>query len=245
MEMFEFIECSTRTHSLVELFKLMIDAASDEGFEYLAFVALNYLPLVRLQGVVPPAVAIHCPGCWYRQYVEQEYHKFDPVIAYGLTAADPFEWARLREQCNLDVKQQLVLEEARKAGLKNGVSVPLQGPWGQISLMSFASELNENNLSPKLGRLKVLASHFHVAFIEICLPKQNDSPNAQLSAREKECLEWVARGKSTWDISAILTISERTVKFHIKNAMLKLGTSSRIVAVVRAIRLNLIAMPPL
>jgi LuxR family quorum-sensing system transcriptional regulator CciR len=41
----------------------------------------------------------------------------------------------------------------------------------------------------------------------------------------------------------ILNISENTVTFHIKNAMRKLGTTSRTVAVVSAIRLNLIELP--
>lgn len=65
----------------------------------------------------------------------------------------------------------------------------------------------------------------------------------QLSCREKDCLLWTAQGKSSWDISKILKISENTVNFHIKNAMRKLATTSRTVAVVKAIRLNLIDIP--
>ncbi len=41
----------------------------------------------------------------------------------------------------------------------------------------------------------------------------------------------------------ILKISENTVNFHVKNAMRKLATTSRTVAVVKAIRLNLIELP--
>jgi LuxR family transcriptional activator of conjugal transfer of Ti plasmids len=65
----------------------------------------------------------------------------------------------------------------------------------------------------------------------------------RLSCREKDCLLWTAQGKSSWDISMILKISENTVNFHIKNAMRKLATTSRTVAVVKAIRLNLIDIP--
>jgi DNA-binding CsgD family transcriptional regulator len=65
----------------------------------------------------------------------------------------------------------------------------------------------------------------------------------QLSRRERECLAWTAQGKSSWDIGMILNISENTVNFHVKNAMRKLGTTSRTVAVVKAIRLNLIELP--
>ena len=62
----------------------------------------------------------------------------------------------------------------------------------------------------------------------------------QLSQRERDCLNWAAQGKSSCDIATILMISENTVNFHVKNAMKKLDTSTRIVAVIKAIQMGLI-----
>jgi len=62
----------------------------------------------------------------------------------------------------------------------------------------------------------------------------------QLSLREKEVLTWLKKGKTSWDISIILCISERTVNFHIKNIMEKLDAVSRTHAVVKAIEKGLI-----
>jgi len=61
-----------------------------------------------------------------------------------------------------------------------------------------------------------------------------------LSKREKEVLTWSKRGKSSWEISAILNISERTVNFHVNNIMQKLNAVSRIQAVAVAIERGLI-----
>jgi LuxR family quorum-sensing system transcriptional regulator CciR len=133
-----------------------------------------------------------------------------------------------------------VLDEAREAGLKKGISVPLHGPWGRVAVVSFASSHEHADPLGRSGRLYALASQFHVAFGGFAATAPNDGPGLQLSDRERECLQWSAMGKSSWDIGAILHISENTVTFHIKNAMKKLGTSSRTVAVVKAIRLNLI-----
>jgi DNA-binding CsgD family transcriptional regulator len=72
---------------------------------------------------------------------------------------------------------------------------------------------------------------------------QNGIARVELSTRERDCLRWTAEGKSSWGIGMILNISENTVSFHIKNAMRKLGTTSRTVAVIKAIRLNLIELP--
>jgi LuxR family transcriptional activator of conjugal transfer of Ti plasmids len=64
--------------------------------------------------------------------------------------------------------------------------------------------------------------------------------SAALSNREKSCLSWTALGKSSWEIGQILSISENTVIFHVKNAMKKLGVSNRTVAAVKALQLGLI-----
>lgn len=61
-----------------------------------------------------------------------------------------------------------------------------------------------------------------------------------LSNREKEILQWLMNGKSTWDISPILGISERTIKFHIDNIMKKLDAVNRTHAVAIALNTGLI-----
>ncbi|WP_036011952.1 helix-turn-helix domain-containing protein [Bradyrhizobium yuanmingense] len=61
-----------------------------------------------------------------------------------------------------------------------------------------------------------------------------------LSERERQCLRWVEKGKSSWSIGVILNVSGNTVDFHIKNAMRKLETSTRTQCVVKARRLRLI-----
>jgi LuxR family quorum-sensing system transcriptional regulator CciR len=61
-----------------------------------------------------------------------------------------------------------------------------------------------------------------------------------LTKREIECLEWIANGKSSWDIGQILGISTDTVNYHVKKTLRKLDVSSRTTAVVKAISLGLI-----
>jgi two-component system, NarL family, response regulator DevR len=50
---------------------------------------------------------------------------------------------------------------------------------------------------------------------------------ARLSAREREVVRLVAQGRSNRQIAADLFISESTAKFHVRNAMRKLGVSRR------------------
>lgn len=62
----------------------------------------------------------------------------------------------------------------------------------------------------------------------------------RLTARELECLQWSAIGKSSWEISSILNISESAINFHMANIRSKFNVSSRRQAVAQAIRFGLI-----
>jgi DNA-binding CsgD family transcriptional regulator len=57
-----------------------------------------------------------------------------------------------------------------------------------------------------------------------------------LSSREHEVLKWLIEGKSNWEIGQILSISERTAKFHVQNLMRKLRATNRAQLVVNAFR---------
>ncbi|WP_171687658.1 response regulator [Paenibacillus planticolens] len=60
-------------------------------------------------------------------------------------------------------------------------------------------------------------------------PKEKqEAPNAFITGREREILEWVASGKSNRLISEGLCISEYTVKNHLKNIMQKLQMDNRV-----------------
>jgi LuxR family quorum sensing-dependent transcriptional regulator len=63
------------------------------------------------------------------------------------------------------------------------------------------------------------------------LPPAGDQP--VLTQREHDALAFVADGKTDWEISVILGISEATVRFHVDNARRKLGASNRAHAVAR------------
>lgn len=65
---------------------------------------------------------------------------------------------------------------------------------------------------------------------------------AKLSSREIEVLTWVASGKSSSVIAALLGISARTVNFHVENAVRKLGAANRSQAAVVAAQQGVIVI---
>jgi DNA-binding CsgD family transcriptional regulator len=61
-----------------------------------------------------------------------------------------------------------------------------------------------------------------------------------LTPREIAVLRLVAKGKTSQEIAVALRISEVTAKWHVGNAMRKLGASSRAEAVARALKSGLL-----
>ena len=63
-----------------------------------------------------------------------------------------------------------------------------------------------------------------------------------LTKREKQVFEMLIVNKTTKDIAKTLSISEKTVRNHISNAMQKLGVKGRASAVVELLRLGEISL---
>jgi DNA-binding NarL/FixJ family response regulator len=69
---------------------------------------------------------------------------------------------------------------------------------------------------------------------------KSQAPSAQLSAREIEVLELIARGLANKQIAHTLRIAEATAKNHVKNVMAKLGVQDRTRAATAAIERGII-----
>ena len=69
---------------------------------------------------------------------------------------------------------------------------------------------------------------------------QPPGPGHDLTERELEVLEWMAKGLNNSEIAENLYVSRSTVKFHVSSILSKLGAASRTEAVAIAIEHNLV-----
>lgn len=106
------------------------------------------------------------------------------------------------------------------------------------AIISFGGEgfLKSDRVEAILETLcpHVASAYFRLSDMKNILPEI-------LSERELGVVRWIRAGKTSWEISKILDISENTVNFHIKNIKRKLGATNRQHAVAIALANNLIS----
>jgi DNA-binding CsgD family transcriptional regulator len=206
------------------------------SFDYVTAVSGHHDAIL---GAVPgPCVNISFPDAWMREYLSRNYFQMDAVLRENFVTYEVQNWS-------IDRKRLQRMKEITSLGLDFGLreccthgSRPV-GPGKHGSMFCFAGKSMEQSRRTE-AILKFVVPHLHLAFSRISGNNRPEAGTTVLSSREMEVLEWLKQGKSSWDISVILGISERTVNFHVYNIMRKLGATNRPQAVAVAARLGLI-----
>ena len=232
----DFIERTLAAESAPGVLAELKSALSECGFTYLACASFGDLGQPLSVSDIKP-VLIDYPEAWQLRYFEQNYVTIDPVVTRASQARIPYHWSEFRD---LTPAQRRMFAEAQEFGLVSGLTVPIHGPAGEVFVASVAADHADLDPRSSLSVANMLINQTYSVLTGLKHPGAPVAPVA-LTGRERECLIWSARGKSSGDIGTILNISENTVNFHIKNVMGKLGAASRVLAVVKAIRLGLIA----
>lgn len=218
----------------VDLLAALFQASNDLGFEYCAYGIRMPLPISN------PKVSLlsNYTKDWQQRYVQENYLTVDPTVAHGIRSVMPLLWTE-----NVFATSRPFWEDARAHGLRVGWAQSCHGAQGVGGLLTLAR--SHDNISRKeLGEhsLKMgwLAQVTHEAMARLVVPSLMPDAAVELSPREIEVLRWTAEGKTSGEVSEIINITERTVNFHVNNALLKLGASNKTAAAIKAAMLGLL-----
>ncbi|WP_281560319.1 helix-turn-helix transcriptional regulator [Thalassomonas sp. RHCl1] len=111
--------------------------------------------------------------------------------------------------------------------------IPVNGLGSEFACLIFSmpQQLMEEKILEKLGWYWVMLS----PFIYSRYRKKVMEQVTKMTKRELECIKWASEGKTSWEISQLLTISQRTVDFHLANCIAKTDSINRQQAVVKCI----------
>lgn len=179
------------------------------------------------------------PEDWVCHYIDEKLFLIDPIPEFALQTAQPFFWHDIEKLKRLISTQSDYMEELRAAGVGEGLALQVFGPTlrhGYVGL-GFGGERREVN-PVQLTNFQWVAQLAHLRYCE--LVPIDPVAGVALSHRERQILEWIARGKSNPVIGEILGLSSHTVDAYIRRIFAKLEVSDRTTAAIRGIGSGLI-----
>ncbi|MBX3236340.1 MAG: autoinducer binding domain-containing protein [Nitrospiraceae bacterium] len=185
-------------------------------------------------------VNVSYPTDWIMLYLKNRYAGVDPVLRQHIRSGGKTQAWTNTYQRNPSLKGQEFVEEARAFGLSTGVTIgEADSAQGLTSFVSFADD-KEPVPTRYHAALSYLSRYLHGAIMRITPPVIAPA-GSDLSPREQTVLDWMRHGKTNWEISRILGVSERTIRFHAESIFHKLDVSSRTQAVAYAVEKGLLA----
>jgi len=169
-----------------------------------------------------------------KHYVTPDFLSIEPLVKLGLTVPAPMGWDAISAALGKSGK----LVEARKdlAQASRCLTFPIVGLRGETAVFSIVADLEGKEWPTfKRAALRDIHSVAHYYHTSLLAQHGNVVEDLNLSPHEIECLKWAAAGKTAWETSKILDISERTVKFHLNAARAKMNCVTTTQAVAKAV----------
>ena len=244
---YEFSEQLAMCSTLDEIASTMENRVKGYGFAGFAYWTHLKVPVSELSGhnsfmvVRGPAYLKAFEAIYFGKRLFDD----DPIVEATTQRTTPFSTKEIRDLDRARAKtpnrrKRWIYALEQRFGFSNDIYIPVHTPLRvQVFYVYFLGDKPENEqiLQDVLPQLHLDAALFSNSAIDfVVMGEENEAANILFSVREQECLTWMAKGRSNAEIGRILDISERTVKFHVKNIMEKLRAENRTEAVAIAAR---------
>lgn len=219
--------------------------ARELGFKYFALVHH-----VSLRRHAPSLIETsNYPPVWSERFVGECLYLDDPVLHANQRTATAFPWHDVGRLLPLQARHRQVLEQSRREGMGEGLTVPANVPGEPNGSCSFATRIGLGlPAKPHLLCAQLIGlTAFERARTLKGLPHMG-AQVPHLSRRESECLRLLVSGASDKLIARKLKLSPETTRRYIKSARAAYHAATRTELVVRALRDGLAsfddAIPP-
>ncbi|MEL6523103.1 MAG: LuxR family transcriptional regulator [Pseudomonadota bacterium] len=241
----DLLSLSDEADPLNGLKGLMSETADRLGYSYFAYHVVNS-PALNGEDRRSTIGLTSYPEDWLQHYTDCGFVYHDPVVERVFQDNHAFRWNNIFKDRKFSKRQLEVMDDARDAGIFDGVTVPVCSRHGERASFTFvcSEDRSKKSPSPMVGVEQMVAEAFHGHALNHILCKEYQRSGRRkssvLSPRETQVVTWAARGKSSWEMGQILGIAEKSVEFYIESAKRKLRAANRTHAAAKAIMLGLI-----
>lgn len=180
------------------------------------------------------------PKSWMQFYQESNLSELDPLVHHCRSNILPLVWQDIYSRKDTSMQGINVLKEAALIGLNDGISLPIHGVGGENGVFSISDSVpfSCKRVLELTCIMQNIAPLIHETVRRLRSAQEQDI--SALTKREIECLTWASAGKTAWEISKILGISERTANFHLINTTQKVKAVNRQHAIAKALMQGII-----
>lgn len=171
---------------------------------------------------------------WSSYYFANNLVNDDPCVAHCFRSTGPFEWKDAPYDPDTWPAAEKMMHDAADVGMQHGFAVPIHTFAGFQAVVSMGGK--HVDLSPRAKCALHLMSLYAHNKASSVVRQPNVPYTPMLTRREKEIMRWAAGGKTAWEISQILSISDATVRHHLKAVARKFDTPNKTATVVEALR---------
>jgi LuxR family quorum-sensing system transcriptional regulator CciR len=225
----DFALVCDRAEACDEVEEVLVGEMRALGFAHVA-CGSHVDPLHPPPGAV---MMLDYPDGWAPYFSDQGFALRDPVFATARRQVEPFAWSDQRFRASLDDDQKHIMAAAADAGLVHGYTIPIHAPDAWAASCSLVA--GNDNFDPQCVR----AAHWYALYAHEAARRIESVRAARvkvrLHRRERECVEWFARGKTDAETAIILGVSEHTVRNTVRRVMERYGVGTRMQAFVRAL----------
>jgi LuxR family quorum-sensing system transcriptional regulator SolR len=232
----DYVECSHRASTIGELTRLYSEAIAATGYEHCLLTSLRGKRVEHAAWFALPAASAS-------SYVERRWERIDRSFAGSVHACRPFVWSD-EEAAPFDGTIPPVGTPGPTQAPESGIAFPFHAPGQRLDLMSIRRRRGGGRADLANSRLLHAVSFYAwTRYLDLSQERlMLEASGAALTPRELEILDWCKKGKTRPEIAQILSISPKTVEFHLSNVMDKLGASNQIAAVVIALQRGLLEL---
>lgn len=178
---------------------------------------------------------------WVQHYTCNKYFLVDPVVQAAFQRSGPIDWRTLN--WSRAEARELMGQAVQEGVGKQGMTVPVRGPHGQLAMFSVTSydrdERWDKFYAEHCHHLVLAAQFIHQRAGEI-MGIEGARAEVELSPRERDVLTQLCVGRTRAEGAQRLKISEHTFRTYVDSARQKLDATNATHAVSRALLHGLI-----
>jgi len=230
---FDTIERLSRVTTMQRLAGTFAGAAEKFGF---AAFGINGLPPPG-EGADPYILTESTPAGFRDLYMHERFYPVDHICALARVACKPFRFSDAPYDLTESRGHQRFMQALGTFGMGKGLIVPVGRPANAPACVWLAGNSPDLNDGP-IKAIELMALFVASKARALSRPPDGCPHTSTLTSRQREVLQWISAGKTSWEIAAILGLSERAINKIIAEAMIKLDAVTRAQAVVSAIRMG-------